>query len=237
MSDMPGIRTCVISGPNGNHYRIASGLTYSGGRIKCLCDVPGEVVPPNQCGVYFDGFYPEEFGEWEFMMETSIKNITTTAIIETVEGPCDVILPGVPGSKSSESSMSGESGEVSIDGQWGEWGPWSECSKSCGGGNMKSSRSCDSPPPSNGGATCPGRSSRVKQCNIQPCSIDGQWGEWGPWSHCSESCGGGNMNSSRSCDSPPPSSGGATCPGSSSRVKQCNIQPCSIDGQWGEWGP
>ena len=55
------------------------------------------MVPPNQCGVYFDGFYPEEFGEWEFMMETSIKNITTTAIIETVEGPCDVILPGVPG--------------------------------------------------------------------------------------------------------------------------------------------
>ena len=52
------------------------------------------MVPPNYCGVYFDGFYPEEFGEWEFTMPTSIEKITTNAVIETVEGPCDAIMPG-----------------------------------------------------------------------------------------------------------------------------------------------
>ena len=50
-------------------------------------------MPPNQCGVYFDGFYPEEFGQWTFIMATMKASISTekkkTVSIETVEGPCD----------------------------------------------------------------------------------------------------------------------------------------------------
>ena len=47
-------------------------------------------MPPNQCGVYFDGFYPEDFGRWEFSMETSINRIKGNTLIDFVEGPCDI---------------------------------------------------------------------------------------------------------------------------------------------------
>jgi len=213
--------TCVIRGPDGKKYNITSGASYGNGRIKYLSDVPGKVVPPNYCGVYFDGFYPEEFGEWEFTMPTSIEKITTNAVIETVEGPCHAIMPG-----SSKEPWDGtESGEVSIDGQWSEWGSWSHCSESCGGGNMKSSRSCDSPPPSGGGATCPGTSNQVKECNTQPCI---QWGSWSSWS---TSC---TKTRSRECD------GGETCPGDSSQSEGCNSHPSlntPVVGGWGSWSP
>ena len=51
-------------------------------------------MPPNQCGVYFDGFYPEEFGEWTFMITVKApinRTMKETVSIETVLGPC---VPG-----------------------------------------------------------------------------------------------------------------------------------------------
>ena len=50
-------------------------------------------MPPNQCGVHFDGFYPEQFGEWEFLTSTMSKNSKgKTVSIETVEGPCEDLI-------------------------------------------------------------------------------------------------------------------------------------------------
>ena len=50
-------------------------------------------MPPNQCGVHFDGFYPDQFGEWEFLTSTMSKNSKgKTVSIETVEGPCEGII-------------------------------------------------------------------------------------------------------------------------------------------------
>ena len=51
------------------------------------------MVPPNQCGVHFDGFYPEQFGEWEIWTSTmSRKSKGKTVSIETVEGPCEDLI-------------------------------------------------------------------------------------------------------------------------------------------------
>ena len=41
-----------------------------------------------------------------------------------------------------------------IDGEWGQWGAWSSCMSDCTKSRV---RSCDNPPPQNGGADCPGR--------------------------------------------------------------------------------
>ena len=51
------------------------------------------MVPPNQCGVHFDGFYPEQFGEWEIWTSTmSNKSRGKLVSIETVEGPCEDLI-------------------------------------------------------------------------------------------------------------------------------------------------
>ena len=57
----------------------------------------------------------------------------------------------------------------SVDGQWGPFGSWSTCSQTCGGGVRTRQRSCDSPPPSNGGADCVGRATRERNCNTNAC--------------------------------------------------------------------
>ena len=60
----------------------------------------------------------------------------------------------------------------------GAWGAWSkaalgECSENCGPGTrtVTKTRLCDSPAPSNGGETCPGKNKEVKEeaCNLKTC--------------------------------------------------------------------
>ena len=63
-------------------------------------------------------------------------------------------------------------------GNWGEWSGFSKCTASCGGGKQSRSRSCNNPPPSNGGDDCllsDGSGLRSKEetetlpCNTQKC--------------------------------------------------------------------
>ena len=42
-----------------------------------------------------------------------------------------------------------------MDGAWGSWYPVSECSVRMGAGVQLANKSCDNPPPSNGGNDCP----------------------------------------------------------------------------------
>uniref|UniRef100_A0A3B1K809 Complement factor properdin n=1 Tax=Astyanax mexicanus TaxID=7994 RepID=A0A3B1K809_ASTMX len=56
-----------------------------------------------------------------------------------------------------------------VDGNWGLWQPWGECSASCGSGEQKRVRICNSPSPSNKGRPCPGDSTQLSKCNIRPC--------------------------------------------------------------------
>ncbi|XP_053380641.1 A disintegrin and metalloproteinase with thrombospondin motifs 7-like [Mercenaria mercenaria] len=60
--------------------------------------------------------------------------------------------------------------------------------------------------------------------------VDGSWSAWETdYSACSRSCGGGVQIKRRYCNNPPPQYAGKDCPGSSTRGKICNIQPCDSD--------
>ncbi|XP_020632435.1 coadhesin-like isoform X1 [Orbicella faveolata] len=123
------------------------------------------------------------------------------------------------------------------DGSWADWKPWSDCPVTCGGGVQERSRTCTNPPPTFGGETCPGESEETRSCNEDPCPIDGNWSDWENWSDCPVTCGGGVQERTRTCTNPPPAFGGKSCPGESEESRQCNEDPCPIDGNWSDWGP
>ncbi|KAM4693259.1 thrombospondin-2 [Discoglossus pictus] len=116
------------------------------------------------------------------------------------------------------------------DGGWSHWSPWSECSVTCGIGNITRIRLCNSPKPQLGGANCTGVGRETKQCQGIPCPVNGKWGPWSPWSGCSVTCGGGLRERSRLCNNPKPQHGGKKCAGDLKEKEMCNKQDCPIDG-------
>ena len=64
---------------------------------------------------------------------------------------------------------------VSVDGEWGPWTEWGGCSVSCGGGERKRTRNCDSPFAQYGGLECKDAvtdafiDSQSEVCNTQCC--------------------------------------------------------------------
>ncbi|VDH97638.1 Hypothetical predicted protein [Mytilus galloprovincialis] len=141
-----------------------------------------------------------------------------------------------------------------VDGKWSSWSSWrgwSTCTKNCGTGNQVRTRTryCTNPRPLYGGNRCPGLTTAVanRQCNTNPCPIDGDWssfGSWSPWSLCNVTCGGGTKSRSknRTCTNPEPKYGGQSCEGSTIETFAvlCNSMACPIDGDWssfGSWNP
>ncbi|CAC5400118.1 HMCN [Mytilus coruscus] len=126
---------------------------------------------------------------------------------------------------------------VVTDGNWSPWSNVTSCSTTCADGYIIRNRTCDNPPPANGGANCTGQSTDKVLCNEGNCpSIDGSWGPWGNSSACSKTCGDGEIVRNRSCDSPAPENGGYDCNGSNSDINTCNEGVCPvINGSWGEW--
>ncbi|XP_052699320.1 coadhesin-like [Crassostrea angulata] len=59
--------------------------------------------------------------------------------------------------------------QCQVNGGWGTWGQFTPCGKSCGGGIQVRFRSCDHPPPSNGGLPCYGNSLQTASCNNKVC--------------------------------------------------------------------
>ncbi|CAC5365513.1 Coadhesin,Thrombospondin-1,Adhesion G protein-coupled receptor B1,Mucin-like protein,Receptor-type tyrosine-protein phosphatase gamma,Hemicentin-1,Thrombospondin-2,A disintegrin and metalloproteinase with thrombospondin motifs adt-1,Properdin [Mytilus coruscus] len=53
-----------------------------------------------------------------------------------------------------------------VDGEWSLWALWEACTATCGTGEKRRIRNCNSPAPSNGGANCPG-----DQIESQPCTL------------------------------------------------------------------
>ena len=60
---------------------------------------------------------------------------------------------------------------ITVNGGYSDWGPYSQCSKTCGGGEQKRTRTCTNPPPAYGGKDCStlGASFSTRKCNIDPC--------------------------------------------------------------------
>lgn len=128
-----------------------------------------------------------------------------------------------------------------INGGWSEYSEWSACSAACGGGTRTRTRTCNQPPPSNGGAACVGNTVQTETCNLNACTtpvlnpINGAWSEWVTVGSCSKTCGTGVQNYSRTCTNPAPANGGAPCSGLNTKQESCNTQLCPVDGGWSIW--
>ena len=120
------------------------------------------------------------------------------------------------------------------------WSAWGECSRECGYGTKRRERRCDSPAPEENGPQCEGLAVDTMACYLKKCPdrVNGAWTVWGRWSECSVPCGQGSQRRTRTCTSPTPAGGGATCEGSGHEViikfnksGVCNILVSSVYGK------
>jgi len=101
-----------------------------------------------------------------------------------------------------------------------DWSEWSECSNvPCGVKPTKvRSRTIVTQ-----GKNCPSLTESA-DCVVVPCQ-DCVVSDWSEWSECSQPCGGGIKNRSRTIITPP-GPGGKSCP-ARNETSDCNSQPCN----------
>eukprot|EP00041_Stephanoeca_diplocostata_P038185 m.1484958 g.1484958 ORF g.1484958 m.1484958 type:complete len:2171 (+) comp25179_c0_seq2:190-6702(+) len=112
-----------------------------------------------------------------------------------------------------------------VNGRWSgySYGGWST---TCGTGRRYGSRSCNNPRPAWGGQGCSSSCCRwFYRYGFN--AVNGRWGRWGAWS---ATCG--SVSRRRSCNSPSPSCGGSSCPGSSVSTRSTC---CPRHGGWSTW--
>lgn len=118
-----------------------------------------------------------------------------------------------------------------------EWGPWSQCDKTCGSGQQTRERGILKEQ-QYGGEVCNGDLKEVQACAEYTCEhkVDCELSGWEEWSVCSQSCGGGQRERSRSIVQESQDLG-APCDAVVREVEGCNEQPCAgmIDCVWGNW--
>uniref|UniRef100_A0A5S6QKT5 Sema domain-containing protein n=1 Tax=Trichuris muris TaxID=70415 RepID=A0A5S6QKT5_TRIMR len=80
------------------------------------------------------------------------------------------------------------------NGQWSAWSQWRPCSKKCDGGFRKRTRSCDNPPPMNGGDDCVGSAQEFESCNNHQCEEIYRVSDWTQWVKIDETSTGGLLH-------------------------------------------
>ncbi|XP_073256310.1 A disintegrin and metalloproteinase with thrombospondin motifs 18-like [Porites lutea] len=121
-----------------------------------------------------------------------------------------------------------------------EWvpGPWAKCTKTCKGGVLKRTLTCQKPHgdgkfipvPS---VFCKGavRPPVTEPCNTDVlCKLDGGYSNWTPYSVCSRTCDVGFQFRTRLCNNPAPANGGKDCTslGPRFQTRFCNTQSCLV---------
>ncbi|XP_053322587.1 SCO-spondin-like [Spea bombifrons] len=87
----------------------------------------------------------------------------------------DVLRDRLPGGHCAGAQFDSKSCFVTacpVNGAWSHWGEWSPCDAECQGGARFRSRSCENPPPKNGGLPCQGEALQAESCNLHPCGED-----------------------------------------------------------------
>merc|ERR1712020_655065 len=77
--------------------------------------------------------------------------------------------------------------------------------------------------PLNGGKQCEGPLTKTVNCKLPPCPVDCQWTPWN-YGSCSEPCGTGRRNRTRTISET--QKFGGTCTGKSRELEYCNTNPC-----------
>ncbi|XP_076443960.1 coadhesin-like [Babylonia areolata] len=119
---------------------------------------------------------------------------------------------------------------------WTAWSRYGRCSKTCGTGNRRRTRTC------RGAGTgcsylCSGPKSGTESCGTQQCCDESSHG-WTAWAvnRCTQTCGGGLKRYSRRCKGQGTSCS-RLCEGSSTKEESCNTQTCCVDSihGWNAW--
>ena len=106
-----------------------------------------------------------------------------------------------------------------------DWREWTPCTKSCGGGTRKSTRSTQVEA-AHGGVAC-GDVSKSEACNAHACPADCKLGQWGGYGSCSKTCGTGRKTRTRKVISQA-SEGGKLC-AAKEETLQCGTAQCPVD--------
>jgi len=113
------------------------------------------------------------------------------------------------------------------------WTGWSSCDVSCGGGlQIRSRQVLDQG--AFGGLACATNLTDTQGCASEDCPVDCKVGDWDVWTACSETCGNGIYQRSRTLT--PPQQGGALCP-ESIQTESCFTVPCPVhcEHEWLDW--
>jgi len=119
-----------------------------------------------------------------------------------------------------------------VDCELSEWTS-TICDSSCGGGRLTRTREITTQPQF-GGTRCPRSLELVEHCNTSPCAVDCVQSAWGNWGRCSTHCGAGIQKHDR-YEEIEAQHGGVPCPGPMEEERDCEVVPCPIACQWGEW--
>ncbi|XP_078591867.1 SCO-spondin-like [Branchiostoma floridae x Branchiostoma japonicum] len=128
----------------------------------------------------------------------------------------------------------------SVNGEWGQWSAWTPCDASCDSGSSYRSRTCDNPPPKNGGNDCEGEHSEMTLCNTDPC--DGTCPDSLVYDTCAITCGHrcSDFHQDVACVDAEECSPGCRCPqgwylqnGECVLRSQCEC----VDSQGQQWAP
>ena len=221
----------------------------SGMMVKTrICNSP----PPQHGGMPCEGFDRQELecktgvhcpihGKWGQWTKFSVCSVTCgIGTIERIR-VCDSPAPAYGGQKCVGDSVQIRNCNTGIfcpiHGGWSFWSPFGPCSKSCGIGIKRRTRTCTSPIPQYGGNDCKGIFEEEKKCDTgKSCPVDGNWSQWGKWGKCSVVCGIGYQQRTRLCNNPLPLYGGGDCLGYPIEERECDTKIyCPIDGGWGKW--
>lgn len=130
-------------------------------------------------------------------------------------------------------STEGEDCEIGL------WSSWSDCSKTCGGGQMYRKRSLLTPN-TKGGYCNFAVLSQAEPCGMDACReetdpSDCKFEHWGTWSNCDAPCGKGTRERFRKI-AVYATGMGRGCEGATQELSTCQLQDCEvIDCRWSEW--
>lgn len=113
--------------------------------------------------------------------------------------------------------------------------PFSPCSVKCGGGGKKTRKHKYTPVGS--ATTCPPDYVEEALCGEECCPVDCVMNDWSAFSACTNLCGVGSQEQTRTVKVQP-SCGGAQCPLGRTQSQLCNTKPCAPvcpTGAFGEW--
>ena len=123
----------------------------------------------------------------------------------------------------------------STDGYFSEWVDSEKCSKTCGGGRKKQTRTYIPAKLFGKDLVNKDMLEQYIDCNTENCPIDGYFTEWKNEEECNVKCGGGKQKQTRKYI--PAKYGGKELSDNDILEKyiDCNMQLCPIDGSFSEW--